>query len=279
MRPGSGTLAALATAAVLGCSSGSPPVAAPAPPDLTPFVFAAEPTQYRVASLRTYLTEALGQATTLNSRLRFATQVTVGGTGSERDITVLIDSVITSEGQMFLAGSRSQAAGTTVRGHLSHLGQLTDLTLDPIRLAQDPIVGQISTFFQQYFPRVPAGGVIPGAEWSDTTTVTRAQNGTDIVVEAITEFRAGYWSDTTRTAELEVEWTREYVVSGTGEQMGQAFTVAGAGRSEGQHRLRGDGVYLGSIVRDSSSSEINITSLGQVVPLIQTGIDSVTIFP
>lgn len=264
---------------MLACTSGAPPVAAPAGPDLTAFVFTQAPAKYRTVSVRNNVTDALGRTTTLNSRLEFTTRVTLSGSKGERVFTILVDSVLNVEGQMFLAGSRNDVAGATLRGRVNSRGEMADMELDPIRLAEDPILGQISAAYRQYFPRLPTGRLVPGTEWSDTTTITRDQNGAEIVLEAVTAFHAGFWSDTTSGAELELDWIRSYTVSGSGEQMGQAFTVAGTGQSSGQHRFRADGFYLGSTMRDSSSSDIDVTSLGLTVPLTQTGIDSVVIIP
>ncbi len=231
--------------------------------------------QYSFASQRIVDSEIQGQPTQTTILLRFllSTSVTAEPDGLRAAMT--IDSVLEAAGGGYLPGSAEQAVGTRFSAALARDGELREFAVDTG--AESLLLDQIAGNVSQFFPRIPPEGLAPGSRWIDTTTTSRRAPGAEVTVDAVTSNEAGGWSGDAGARVLEVEWTRRYTFGGTGEQMGQAFTIDGAGTTVGRHRFGEDGRYVGSTSADSSSSTVTLTALGIEIPVTQAGTDTVSV--
>jgi hypothetical protein len=78
---------------------------------------------------------------------------------------------------------------------------------------------------------------------------------------------------------LPIEVTSNYTLTGTGQQMGQEFTLNGTGRRITKQSLSAQGKYLGATAQDSSTVTVSLTSMGMSFPSIQVRIDTVSVVP
>jgi hypothetical protein len=262
------------------CGTPAPP--APTAPaslrlDSTPFAFSPAPHRYQAVTHRLTLTDVQGQTARTTTHLAYEMTVAVRGTVSDRSVLAVLDSVLRAEGQGL--GQATPIGGTTLSGELQANGVVTVLATTPPERAMHPAVEQASTTLRLSFPHVPVAGLVPGGSWRDSTTLTREVNGSRLLIVAVTTHEATEWMpspiDTTAPATLTVSWERSYVVSGTGEQLGQPYSLEGSGFAHGEHRLRADGAYLGTVSTDSLGAEVIVSSLGFAIPLIQTGADTI----
>jgi hypothetical protein len=94
---------------------------------------------------------------------------------------------------------------------------------------------------------------------------------------ATTRYSAGEWDGQDAGAAIRVDWEREYILTGIGEQFGQPFSLRGTGNTSGVSSFSAEGTFLGSSRLDELRSEVLLESMGTTIQLRQTQNDTVRI--
>jgi hypothetical protein len=215
-----------------------------------------------------------GNSQSLNFLLEsfVSTGLTPGGPGMH--LRFIIDS-LHAEGGLMTPAEVNRARGTELSGTLSPDGQVTELSGDSALTGQ---LQSVATTIKQFFPRIPANGAEPGGQWSDTSEI-KTSGATQLTIRSINERRATEWTQYAGQRSLRIDVTSHYTLSGTGQQMGQDFTLKGVGLKSAIQYLSADGRYLGATSRDSSSFTVALSAIGLTIPSIQIRFDTVSVVP
>ncbi len=141
-----------------------------------------------------------------------------------------------------------------------------------------PLLQELAVRSSDFFPALPADGLLPTLTWVDTAEVQRDQGGAWLTIRSVTTYQSGEWNATDGGVVLPVDWERTYHVDGTGNQFGQAFTLRGEGTASGRSLFGSDGRYLGHVSRDDLVAELVLETLGTATPMRQRQIDTLRIF-
>lgn len=158
----------------------------------------------------------------------------------------------------------ASARGLRYRAHLTRVGELRNPVASDTAIAQS--LGQLIGGFRNFFPRLPATGAAPGAEWSDTTSTTDPSSVSTLTVQTQAHHLAAPWETTGGERRLPIDIAATFTISGAGNAGGQSFTLAGTGRQSMRSYLAADGRFLGGESTDTTDLTITLTAQGIVVP-------------
>ncbi|MGH7509065.1 MAG: hypothetical protein ACREMZ_06310 [Gemmatimonadales bacterium] len=280
-------LAVLATFAVAGCAPSragpaEPRAPQPDPGPPAPGVPAPTGVIYRPVSNAAYTLE---RHDTLNLQLpggasqlqlidRTAhVRVTITPDTAGYLATIVLDSLDASAGGVPAApDSLLPAWGTRWTASLSPEGELSALIADRTSTLGDQVGGNLRSLF----PSLPAGGVRPGMEWTDTTEVPLRADAFDATERALTSYRASESDDPRIGNAIRLESNASYERTGKGTQFDQQLEMTAAGGRTAVHYLGEDGTLIAAQGSDSGGMTITVPEVGQTVPVKQSGTYSIT---
>ena len=294
--PGSAVLATAAAAALLaGCgsstsTSGTPAVSpapgpsrpdAPAPttPGHGPAITyrPVRDAAYRVERHDSLSLQYPGGASQEQVRDRIAfLHVTVdeSGTSGEYRLGIVLDSLQALEnGQPAAPDSLAAARGTRWTATLDAIGGLSALTPDRKGTFADELTGRLRLLF----PPLPAGGVREGMEWTDSTEYQLTADALPGREQSVTTYRAEAGDGSATRQGIVLQSSGSYDRTGTQQQADQELQMAATGTRRGSHQLGRDGVLVSAQGNDSGDMTITVPTVGQTVPVKQSGSYSVTL--
>lgn len=220
-----------------------------------------------------------GQTQTIDRGIRlFVTSIIAGPADSlGYPASLTLDSIVPDSGSVIPPTiNLASARGLRYTGHLAPSGEFRQTSTSDSTIAQ--AFAQIVGGFRNFYPRMPAGGLTLGADWTDTTT-TKDRAGIDVTIKAISHSRATTWEQRNATRSLRIEVSSAYSVAGSGDQGGQPLDVSGTGTRTSLQFIAVDGRYLGGEVRDSSSIIVGLPLQGMTVPVRQISNSTITVLP
>ncbi len=267
---------AAAAALLAACGSINPATTLEGQPTPAPRKFTYRPgvTSYLSSSHRLVergtRSRALGDSIVL--RYRFTTVVTEAD--AALCVSFLIDTVLSTTARNILQHEIGRATGAVYAARISPTGHL-----EAFELADhaSPLLQELAARSSDFFPTLPADGLLPTLTWVDTAEVQRDQRGAWLTIRSVTTDRSGEWNATDGGVVLPVDWERTYHVDGTGNQFGQRFTLRGEGTASGRSLFASDGRYLGYVGQDDLTAELLLETLGTVTPVRQRQIDTLRI--
>ena len=208
-----------------------------------------------------------------NFLLEYLVTVTLApDTGERLRFTATIDSM-RAEGGMVTAADINRAKGARLSGEMGPDGQVTGFGGDSLLTGQ---MQAVASTLRQFFPRIPPQGAEPGRQWSDTAE-TKTSGSPAITLHSVNDRRIGDWSDQGGQRTLPIDVSAKYTITGTGQQMGQDFTLNGSGVRISRQSISAQGRYLGATGRDSSTVTVSLTSMGMTFPSVQLRSDTVSV--
>ena len=262
----------LAVLALTGCRSASDAAVVAAEPERAVFHYAPVRASYLAVSRRNVEQDMQGTTQHTETILRVEVASELRPVDSGFEATFTIDSILQLEMPGASGVEARRLEGRRYSGLTSPTGEFTDF--DP-GTATSPLAQQITNIIEQFFPTVPGDGVEEGSVWTDSTANVGNNGGAEITTTAVTENHAESWTQFLGQDALVVSWVSQYRFTGSGEQLGQPFTIDGSGERRGQHYLGRDGKLLGSISSDSSTAEATIATFGMSIPIRQSAADSI----
>jgi len=292
-------LAGLAFAAACAPGSrGTPPAVAPAvtpapgdpmtapategptarPPDVVRY----GPSALRyVVHRRLHIQQALGdqtQAQNVGARIFVATAITGPADSVGYPATFLVDSIVADSGTPPpIVDNVNKVRRLVFAGRVGPRGEFVNGLPSDSAVAQSVI--QLLGNFRDFLPRLPLGGVKPGAAWTDTVETSQKGSGSEVSRRTITLSTAAGWEDRLGTRSVRVEGSQTYRVAGGGKNAGQPFELSGAGAGSGVAYIAADGRYLGGEWQDSTSLTVRLPVQGVAVPVIQVTRTTVAVLP
>jgi hypothetical protein len=255
-----------------------PPAAAPARPSEA-VRFGPSALRYHVHQQIHVEQEFQGQTSTVDRGIGGYIAVTIVGPADSvgYPVTLTIDSIVADSGTVLPATiNLSAVRGLALRGRLAPTGEFRDAVASDTALART--FAQVIGSFQNFFPRIPSGGLTLGAEWTDTTSTTD-RTLVEVTTRSTIQSRATAWEQRGAARALRLDVTSHYTVIGAGEQGGQVMEVSGTGVQTRTQFLAADGRYLGGEARDSSNIQINLPVQATTVPVRQVSRSTVTVLP
>lgn len=197
--------------------------------------------------------------------------VTESPTPDQYQVSIVLDSLQALEnGQPAAPDSLFAARGTRWTATLSTTGGLSALTPDRSGTFADELTGRLRLLF----PALPAGGVREGMEWTDTTEYKLTADAFPGTERAVTTYRATGAADSDPKS-ITLESEGKYDRTGTRQQGEQELQMTANGSRHGTHQFGMDGVLVDARGNDAGDMTITVPSLGQTVPVKQSGSYSV----
>jgi hypothetical protein len=191
-------------------------------------------------------------------------------------VTIVLDSVQALEnGQPVSPDSVAAARGTRWTATLGSTGGLGALTPDRTGTLPDELTGRLRLLF----PALPAGGVREGMEWTDTTEYRLTADAFPGSERAVTTYRAAPSTASAGAQGITLQSSGSYQRSGTRTQADQELQMSATGSRRGSHQLGLDGTLISAQGNDAGDMTITVPTVGQTVPVKQTGSYSVTSSP
>ena len=286
------------TAACTPGSRGAPAVAAPAltpapgapttapvtegpsahPPDVVRY----GPSALRyVVHRRLHIQQALGeqtQAQNVGARIFVATAITGPADSVGYPATFLVDSIVADSGTPPpIVDNVHKVRKLVFAGRVGPRGEFVNSLASDSAVAQSVV--QLLGNFRDFLPRLPIGGVKPGAAWTDTVETSQKGSGSEVSRRSITSSTAAGWEDRLGTRSVRLEGSQTYRVAGGGKNAGQPFELSGAGTGSGVAYIAADGRYLGGEWQDSTTLTARLPVQGVAVPVIQVTRTTVAVLP
>jgi hypothetical protein len=291
-RPRVGSGAVLAAALLAGCASSTASTGAPAPAPRPNQPDAPAPTTpgrgpavtyhpvrdagYRLERHDSLNLQYPGGASQEQARDRVAflrVMVSESGTPGQYGLTVVLDSLQALEnGQPADPDSLAAARGTRWTATLDATGGLGALTPDRKSTFADELTGRLRLLF----PALPAEGVREGMAWTDTTEYTLTADAFPGSERAVTTYRASA-DDAPGAKGITLQSSGSYDRTGTQKQADQELQMTASGTRRGVHRLGLDGILVSAQGNDVGDMTITVPTVGQTVPVKQSGSYSVTL--
>jgi hypothetical protein len=189
-----------------------------------------------------------------------------------------VDSIVPDSGS-FVPPNVNLAAARGLRfiGRLAPSGELLDVV--PSDTAHARALGQLLGNVREFYPRLPADGLRPGAAWIDTVTATERTGNAEVTVSAVRHATARDWEQRHGHRSVPVEVHGTLTITGSGSQVGQPFEMTGNGTRRALEFVSADGRYLGGESRDSVHLFVTLPAQGMTVPIHQTVRATVSVLP
>ena len=277
-RPGT-TASGAPTPAPSAPSAASPPVtAAPRPPEAVRY----GPSALRyVIHRRLHIQQALGdqtQSQDVGTRMFVAAAITGPADSVGYPTTFVVDSMVPDSGTPApIVENVTRVRGLVFAGRVAPRGEFVNAFPSDSATAQSVV--QLIGNFRDFLPRLPAGGLSPGAAWTDTVEITQKGTGSEVSRRAITQATAAAWEDHLGTRSVRLVGRQTYIVTGSGKNAGQPFDLLGTGAGSGVSFIAADGRYLGGEWQDSTSLMVRLPVQGLAVPVVQLTRTTVSVLP
>jgi hypothetical protein len=188
-------------------------------------------------------------------------------------VLIVLDSLQALEnGQPASPDTLAAARGTKWTGSLSSTGGLSALTPDRSGTLPDELTGRLRLLF----PALPATGVREGMEWTDTTEYRLTADAFPGSERAVITYHAATEQAPGVRNGITLESAGSYDRTGTRVQGEQELQMAAKGTRRGSHQLGLDGILLSAQGSEAGDMTITVPTVGQTVPVKQSGSYSVT---
>jgi len=130
----------------------------------------------------------------------------------------------------------------------------------------------LESTYRGFYPVLPAEPVSEGGGWTDTMNLRTNQNGLDMTIQRINHYTARGNAEYAGHTALQVDFTSEVAIEGSGSQQGADISLSGTGTGNGSFYFLADpGVYLGGSETGEVKMDAFVVAGGQnlVIPIVQ----------
>jgi hypothetical protein len=161
--------------------------------------------------------------------------------------------------------------GKPVRIVMDERGTVTDVVL-PDSIPESIVGVDLVSTYRGFYPVLPAEPVAEGTTWSDTVNVKTNQSGLDMTIQRVNHYTAGGNAEYAGQTALQVDYTAEVSLEGSGSQQGADISLSGGGTGNGSFYFLPDpGLYLGGTETSEMKMDAFVVAGGQnlVIPIVQ----------
>ncbi|HRP06843.1 MAG TPA: hypothetical protein PLL69_00010 [Gemmatimonadales bacterium] len=177
------------------------------------------------------------------------------------EVRVQLDSI---EFSPSAGGREREAIGTVWQGRLTNQG-LTGVRAN----RRSTLVAELTQTVIELFPAVPAGGVVAGESWADTTKSKRQVEIFEASDERTSSWNAGRRTTRDRILVQPISSVEIYQQLGSGEQADREMRMSAEGRRSATYYLTLTGRPDAIVSVDSATRLITIPSTRQAIPTTQ----------
>jgi hypothetical protein len=257
-----------AIALVAACRPAAPP--SPAPPDAVHLSPAT--TRYALVEHRHVEQQFPGQAIVTDAVTRAVLTVVLDSAPAGFRMEAVLDSVAVTGDAGITPAAVAGAAGARFHADLAPDGAVRAVTGPP---EGNPLVEQVTLRLQELVPRLPAGGAVAGATWSDTTRSCGRTAGIPIAIDARARHEgASAWTEYADQPVLPVATVAQYTLAGEGERAGRWVSMSGTGSRQLRRLVTPGGVVALEVRDDTLRVTIELPDSGLRIPLTQVRSDT-----
>lgn len=161
--------------------------------------------------------------------------------------------------------------GKTIQIVMDDRGNVTDVVL-PDSLPEAASRLDFAMTYRGFYPILPAEPIADGQTWSDTMNMTTNQNGLDMTIERVNHYTARGEGEYAGQDALQVDYTSEVAIEGSGSQQGADISLSGEGTGTGSFYFVTDaGLYLGGTETSEMKMDAFVVAGGQnlLIPIVQ----------
>lgn len=236
--------------------------------------YSAEPgtTHTYVRTQQDHVTQTVNgaeQKADVKSYWRFGT--TISSTdGGGRTVEVVHDS-LSIESVPQTDSDFSAIYGKPVRIVMDERGTVTEVVL-PDSIPDSASRLDLASTYRGFYPVLPVEPVAEGGTWSDTVNVKTNQNGLDMTIQRVNHYIARGSAEYASQTALQIDYTAEVSLEGSGSQQGADISLSGEGTGSGSFYFLPDpGLYLGGTETSEVKMDAFVVAGGQnlVIPIVQ----------
>ena len=236
--------------------------------------YGAEPgtTHTYVRTQRDHVTQTVNgaeQTADVNSYWRFDAMMN-DSEGGGRSVEIVHDSLSIQTAPQ-ADSDFSALYGKPVTVKMDDRGAVTEVLLpDSIPPAAARL--DLASTYRGFYPVLPVEPVSEGGGWTDTMSLKTNQNGLDMTIQRINHYTARGNAEYAGHTALQVDFTSEVAIEGSGSQQGADISLSGTGTGTGSFYFLADpGVYLGGTETGEMKMDAFVVAGGQnlVIPIVQ----------
>ena len=214
----------------------------------------------------------LGQTITTDAVTRATVSIAIDSAPTGFAVDAIVDSAAVSGDAGVTGEAVASVAGARFRLAVSPDGTVLSVTGPG---GGNPLLDQLALRMHELVPRMPAGGVVAGATWTDTTLTSARTAGIPISLRVYGRHTgAAAWIELDGRHVLPLTSETDYTLSGEGERSGQWITMAGTGASHLQRFVGPDGLVALGVRDDTLRLTIELPGTGGLIPLTQIRTDT-----
>ncbi|CAN5824979.1 hypothetical protein BH20GEM1_BH20GEM1_21520 [soil metagenome] len=209
------------------------------------------------------------QKAEVKSYWRFGATVSEAGDGN-RTIEVVHDS-LTIESVPQADTDFSALYGKPLRIMMDERGTVTEVVL-PDSIPDSASRLDLASTYRGFYPVLPAEGVEEGGTWIDTMNVKTNQSGLDMTIQRVNHYTARGSAEYAGRMALQVDYSAEVTIEGSGTQQGADISLTGEGTGTGSYYFLPDpGLYLGGTETSEVKMDAFVVAGGQnlLIPIVQ----------
>ncbi|HYO47799.1 MAG TPA: hypothetical protein VEY33_14035, partial [Gemmatimonadota bacterium] len=161
--------------------------------------------------------------------------------------------------------------GKPVRIVMDERGTVTEVVL-PDSIPDSASRLDLASTYRGFYPVLPVEPVAEGATWSDTVNVRTNQNGLDMTIQRVNHYTARGSAEYASQTALQIDYTAEVSLEGSGSQQGADISLSGEGTGSGSFYFLPDpGLYLGGTETSEVKMDAFVVAGGQnlLIPIVQ----------
>ncbi len=224
-----------------------------------------------VRTQRDHVTQTVNgaeQTADVNSYWRF--DATVSDSDGGRTVEIVHDSLSIESGPQANADF-SALYGKPVTVRMDERGEVMEVIL-PDSIPDSATRLDLAATYRGFFPVLPAEPVSEGGGWTDTMNLRTNQNGLDMTIQRVNHYTARGNAEYAGQTALQIDYTSEVAIEGSGSQQGADISLSGTGTGTGSFYFLPDpGVYLGGTETGEMKMDAFVVAGAQnlVIPIVQ----------
>jgi len=170
-----------------------------------------------------------------------------------------------------LAALYLSGKGLPVRIVMDERGTVTEVVL-PDSIPESAARLDLTATYRGFYPVLPVEPVEEGRTWSDTMNVKTVQSGLDMTIQRVNHYTARGRAVYVGRDALQVDYTTELSIEGSGTQQGADISLSGDGTGTGSFYFQPDpGLYLGGTETSEVKMDAFVVADGQnlLIPIVQ----------
>jgi phosphoribosylcarboxyaminoimidazole (NCAIR) mutase len=222
--------------------------------------------RYRVTSNAQSSQVMMGETQVAETKSDQTFTVVIARAGSAFTLLMTLDSATASSTSPVPLPDLSGALGMKFTGTMNADGKVaTSAVTDK---TGNPSTSPLATNMRSFLPRLK-NGATAGSSWADTTTSVTKQNGADITTTLLTTYTLVGDTTVSGARAWNITAISQGKLSGSGNQQGADYTIAGNISGRGTIAVSAGGVLLGAELASDTNMLVEVPAASLTIPVTQ----------